>query len=143
MRRLGANAVAVQIPIGHGNDFEGIIDLLTMKAYYFSAEELGAKVEERTIPDDLLEDAQLWQHDLLEKAAELDDALTEKFLMEEEITPDEIRMALRKGTLEQKVYPTFCGSALKYIGVQRLIDGVIDYLPNPDRGPADPGDRPA
>lgn len=133
--RLGANAVAVQIPIGHGNEFEGIIDLLTMKAYYFSAEELGAKVEERDIPDHLKKDAEAWHHELLEKAAELDDVLTEKFLMEEPITPDEIKAALRKGTIDQRVYPTLCGSALKYIGVQRLIDAVIDYLPNPTEVP--------
>jgi len=133
--RLGANAVAVQIPIGFGNDFEGIVDLLSMKAYYFSAEELGAKVEERDIPDNLKEEAQKWRHDLVEKAAELDDALTEKYLMEEELTADEIRAALRKGTLDRKIHPTFCGSALKYIGVQRLLDGVIDYLPCPTEVP--------
>jgi len=133
--RLGANAVAVQIPIGHGDDFQGIIDLLTMKAYYFSAEELGAKVEEGDIPQELQEEAKRWHHDLVEKAAEVDDQLTEKFILDEPISPDEIRDAIRKGTLEQKVYPTFCGSALKYIGVQRLIDGVIDYLPNPTEVP--------
>ena len=133
--RLGANAVAIQIPIGHGNDFQGIIDLLTMKAYYFSAEELGAKVEERDIPDDLKEEAEKWHRTLVEKAAELDDSLTEKFILDEPLTPDEIRAALRKGTIEQKVYPTLCGSALKYIGVQRMIDAVIDYLPNPTEVP--------
>ncbi len=133
--RLGANAVAVQIPIGSGNEFQGIIDLLTMRAYYFSAEELGAKVEERPIPDDLQDEAELWRHSLVEKAAELDDQLTEKFILEQPITPDEIRAALRKGTIERKVYPTFCGSALKYIGVQRLLDAIIDYLPNPTEVP--------
>ncbi|MBI1335483.1 MAG: elongation factor G [Phycisphaera sp.] len=133
--RLGANAVAVQIPIGSGNEFEGIIDLVGMRAYYFSAEELGAKVEERDIPENYKEEAAKWRHDLVEKAAELDDALTEKFIMEEEITPDEIRAALRKGCIAQTVFPTFCGSALKYIGVQRLLDGVIDYLPNPTQVP--------
>ncbi len=133
--RLGANAVAIQIPIGAGNDFEGIIDLLSMKAFYFSAEELGAKVEERDIPEALREEAARWRHDLVEKAAECDEALTEKFIMEEEISADEIKAALRKGTLARKVYPTLCGSALKYIGVQRLIDAVVDYLPNPTEVP--------
>ncbi|MEE9212889.1 MAG: elongation factor G [Phycisphaeraceae bacterium] len=133
--RLGANPVAVQIPIGASQTFDGIIDLLTMKAYYFSAEELGAKVEERDIPDHLRDDAQLWRHDLIEKAAELNDELTEKFIMEQQITPDEIRAALRRGTLKHKVCPVFCGSALKYIGVQRLLDGIIDYLPNPTEVP--------
>ncbi len=144
-QRLGANPVAVQIPIGFGNEFEGIIDLLTMKAYYFSAEELGAKVEEREIPDHLRAEADKWRHDLVEKAAELDDALTEKFIMEQPISPEEIRLALRKGTLTLKCNPTFVGSALKYIGVQRLLDGVVDYLPNPTEVPdiqgTDPKDK--
>lgn len=134
--RLGANAVAVQIPIGAADTFEGVIDLLTMKAYYFSSEELGAKVEEREIPDDLREEAEVWHHQLVEQAAELDDALTEKYLEDESsITADEIRAAMRKGTIARKVHPVFCGSALKYIGVQRLLDGVIDYLPNPTEVP--------
>ncbi|MCC7407560.1 MAG: elongation factor G, partial [Phycisphaeraceae bacterium] len=133
--RLGANAVAVQLPIGQAGTFEGIIDLVRMKAYYFIAEELGAKVEEREIPADMLETARKWRHDLVEKAAELDDHLTEKFIMEQEISPEEIRAAIRKGTISQAVFPTFCGSALKYIGVQRLLDGVIDYLPNPTEVP--------
>lgn len=134
--RLGANPVAVQIPIGASDDLEGVIDLLTMKAYYFSAEDMGAKVEEREIPENLVETAQKWRHDLFEKAAEQDDALTEKYLMEEEITEDEIRLALRKGTIARTICPTFCGSALKNIGVQRLLDGVIDYLPCPTEVPA-------
>ena len=133
--RLGANAVAVQVPIGSGNEFEGIVDLLTMRAYHFSAEELGAKVEERDIPENMKDEVERWRHALIEKAAELDEALTEKFIMEETITPDEIRAALRKGTIARHVQPVFCGSALKYIGVQRLIDGVIDYLPNPTQVP--------
>ena len=89
--RLGAPAVAVQIPIGSGNEFEGVIDLLTMKAYYFSKEELGAKVEEKDIPAAYQEMATLWHHDLVERAAELDDELTEKFLNDDDLTPDEIR----------------------------------------------------
>ncbi len=133
--RLGANPVAVQIPIGAADTFTGIVDLLTMKAYYFSAEELGARIEEGDIPDSMLSEAEMWRHDLIEKAAELDDALTEKFVMEQPIEPDEIRRALRKGTLTREVCPVFCGSALRYIGIQRLLDGVIDYLPNPTEVP--------
>ncbi|MDX1683117.1 MAG: elongation factor G, partial [Phycisphaeraceae bacterium] len=140
--RLGANAVAVQIPIGASDDFEGIVDLLEMKAYYFKAETQGADVEEKEIPEDLLEEAKKWRHDLVEQAAELDDELTEKYLMEEELTVEEIRGALRKGTLNREVVPTFCGSALKYIGVQRLLDGVIDYLPNPTQVPEIQGTNP-
>ncbi len=133
--RLGANAIAVQIPIGSGNEFEGIIDLIGMKAYYFSAEELGAKVEERPIPDNLKEEADKWRHEMIEKAAELDETLTEKFILDEPIADEEIRLALRKGTLALTACPVLCGSALKYIGVQRLIDAVIDYLPNPTEVP--------
>ncbi|MCC7193588.1 MAG: elongation factor G [Phycisphaeraceae bacterium] len=129
--RLGANAVAVQLPIGSGNTFEGVIDLLTLKAYYFVAENLGKKVEEREIPAELLDQAKEWRHKLAEKAAECDDKLADKYLAEEEITADEIRAALRKGTIAQTIFPVFCGAALQNIGVQKLLDGVIDYLPNP------------
>ncbi len=143
--RLGANTVAVQMPIGAGNDLEGIIDLVKMRAFYFSAQEFGAQVEERDIPAHLAARADELRQTLVERAAELDDALTEKFIMEEPISPDEIKAALRKGTLTMKVVPVFCGSALKYIGVQRLLDGVVDYLPNPTQVPpiqgTDPRDR--
>ena len=140
--RLGANAIAVQLPIGHGSTFEGIVDLIRMKAFYFKQEELGAIVEEREIPDNMREQVAIWRHKLVEKAAELDDDLTEKFIMEEEISEAEIREALRKGTLTKQVHPTFCGAALKNIGVQRLLDGVIDYLPNPTQVPAIKGVNP-
>ncbi len=143
-QRLGANPVAVQLPIGAADTFEGIIDLLTMKAYYFAAEELGSRVEEREIPDSLKDEALMWHHELVEKAAELDDHLTEKYLTDEStITADEIRAALRSGTLNHKVVPVFTGSALKYIGVQRLLDGVIDYLPCPTEVPPVEGTDPA
>ncbi len=134
--RLGANPVAVQLPIGAGDELKGLIDLLAMKAYYFSAEELGATVEERDIPENMIAEAKKWRRNLVERAAELDEVLTEKFIMEQDITADEIRAALRKGTIERNICPVFCGSALKYIGVQRLIDGVIDYLPDPTQVPA-------
>ncbi|QNN21625.1 elongation factor G [Planctomycetales bacterium ZRK34] len=141
--RLGANAIAVQIPIGHGHDLQGIIDLLEMKAFYFEAAEMGSKVEEREIPDDLKETAELWHHQMVEKAAELDDSLTEKYIEDEHsITADEIRAALRKGTLTLDCFPVFCGSALKYIGVQRLLDGVIDFLPSPIEVPEVQGTDP-
>jgi len=133
--RLGANAIAVQLPIGHGNDLDGIIDLVKMKAFYFIAEDLGAKIEEREIPESLRAEAEAWRHTMIEKAAELDDALTEKFIMEEPITEQEIKTALRKGTIARKCHPVFCGAALKNIGVQRLLDGVVEYLPNPTEVP--------
>ena len=130
--RLGAPAIPVQLPIGSGNDFQGVIDLLRRRAYYFSAEEMGAKVEERDIPADMVDLVEEWRHKMVETAADFDDNLMEKYLTDEStITVDEIRAALRKGTIERKVHPVFTGSALKYIGVQRLLDGVVDYLPNP------------
>ncbi|RMH13194.1 MAG: elongation factor G [Planctomycetota bacterium] len=132
IKRLGAKPIAVQYPIGHGNDFQGIIDLLTMKAYFFDQTDLGATVIEKPIPDDLVDKAAEWRHMLIENAVELDDTLMERYLEDESsITDDEIRAALRKGTIARVCNPIFCGSALKNIGVQRLLDGVIDYLPNP------------
>lgn len=141
-QRLGANAIAVQIPVGAGDDFRGVIDLITMKAYYFSAEDMGVTITEEDIPAELQEEAEKWRRMMIEKTADLDEALTEKFIMEEEITADEIRAALRKGTLAIECYPIFCGSALQYIGVQRLIDGVVDYLPSPNEVPEVQGTHP-
>ena len=129
--RLGANPIAVQYPIGQADTFEGIIDLITMKAYYFDSSELGAKVEERDIPDELKETAELWRHEMIEKAADYCDDLMEKVLGDEEPTPEEIKRGIRNGVLARECNAVFCGSALKYIGVQRLINGVIDYLPAP------------
>ena len=135
-KRLGANAIAVQIPIGAGNELEGIIDLLGMRAYYFDANEQGAVVTEKDIPDDLMAEAERWRHELVDAASSLDDDLTEKYLEDENsVTVEDIRSALRKGTLDLTCNPVFCGSALKNIGVQRLLDGVIDYLPNPTEVP--------
>ena len=141
--RLGANPIAVQIPIGAADELEGIIDLLEMRAYYFDAGELGAKVEERDIPENMLEEAQEWRHTLVEKASEIDEDLMEKYIEDESsITEDEIRAALRKGTIEMLCNPVFCGSALKNVGVQRVLNGVIDYLPNPSEAPAVHGTDP-
>jgi elongation factor G len=140
--RLGANPIAVQIPIGARHDFEGIIDLLEMKAYYFDAGD-WARMVEKEIPDDMKEMAELWRHDLVEKAVELDDAPDGEVPRGRELDhPDEIRAALRKGTIARKCNPVFCGSALKNIGVQRLLDGVIDYLPNPTETPRGQGTDP-
>ncbi len=142
--RLGANPIAVQLPIGAGNELEGIVDLLEMTAYYFDASELGARIEQRPIPDDMTETAQRWHHTLVEKAAELDDNLTEQYVEDESsITPDQIRAALRRGTIELRCVPVFCGAALRNIGIQRLLNGVIDYLPNPTEVPEVEGTDPA
>ena len=130
--RLGANPIAVQLPIGSADEFEGIIDLLEMKAYYFDASELGARIEQRAIPEPLLDKAQMWRHELVEQAADVDDTLLEQFLEDEEsITTAQIKAALQRGTIELRCTPVFCGAALRNIGIQRLLNGVIDYLPDP------------
>ncbi|MEM1072013.1 MAG: elongation factor G [Planctomycetota bacterium] len=142
-KRLGANPIAVQIPIGHGNELAGIIDLLGMKAYYFDVESMGAKVTEKDIPEDQLERAKKWRHDLIEGAVALDDDLMERYLEDEDsITVEEIKKAIRKGTIALECNPVFCGSALKNVGVQRLIDGVIDFLPSPNEVPDVQGENP-
>jgi len=134
--RLGANAIAVQLPIGAGDTFEGIIDLIEMKAYYFDSSEMGAVVEQRNIPEDMQEMAEIWRHDIIERIAELDDELTELYIEDESaITATQLKAALRRATIELRAFPTYCGSALKNIGVQRVLNGVIEYLPNPAEVP--------
>jgi elongation factor G len=134
--RLGANPIAVQLPIGRGNDLQGIIDLVEMQAYYFDASELGAIIEQRPIPDAMAATAERWHHELVEKAADLCDALTDQYLTDEHsISGEQIRQALRRATLELRCTPVFCGAALRNIGVQRVLNGVIDYLPDPTEVP--------
>jgi elongation factor G len=141
--RLGAHPIAVQLPIGSGNELEGIVDLLEMKAYYFDQSELGARIEQRPIPDAMQEEAQRWHHELVEMAADLDESLTEQYIEDEStITADQIRAALRRGTIDLRCTPVFCGAALRNIGVQRLLNGVIDYLPNPTEVPVVEGTDP-
>ncbi len=131
-KRLGANAIAVQIPWGQGDTLKGIIDLLEMKAYHFEPDSSGAIVTEMEIPAEEMERVKAWRHDLVEGAVSLDDDLMAEYLEDENsVSIEGIKKALRKGTIARECYPVFCGSALKNIGVQRLLDGVIDYLPNP------------
>src|SRR5437667_1592577 len=133
--RLGAPAVAVQIPIGQSGTFQGMMDLIRGIAIYYNLKDekdKGKTQVEKPIPPEEKKRFDKWRHDLLEKVAEIDDSLTEKYLTDPNtISEDEIRKALRKGTCDFKLHPVFCGSALKYVGVQRLLDGVIDYLPSP------------
>ncbi|MFN0132747.1 MAG: elongation factor G [Phycisphaerales bacterium] len=142
-QRLGANGIAVQYPIGKGHELQGIIDLVTMRAFYFDADEKGAVVTEKDIPPEWSDTANEWHHKLVEGAAEMDDNLTEKFLTDEKsITPEEIRGAIRKGTISRKCYPVMCGAALRNIGVQNLLDAVIEYLPSPGEVTAVQGTNP-
>ncbi len=140
--RLGANPIAMQIPIGSGHELEGIVDLVLMKAYYYDEGELGAKVEEREIPESVADLAAIHRQEMLEQAGYYDDHLMEKVLEGQEPTADEIRTAIRKGCIDRDCNPVFTGSALKNIGVQRLIDGVIDFLPSPLEAPDVQGSNP-
>ncbi len=145
-KRLGANPIAMQLPWGEGDELQGIIDLLGMKAYHFDPDSQGAVVTEMEIPEDLQEKAMEWRHQLIEDAAALDDDLMEQYLEDEDsVTVEQIKKAIRKGTISRACNPVFCGSALKNIGVQRLIDAVIEFLPNPEEVPevqgTDPRDK--
>ncbi|MFM7381780.1 MAG: elongation factor G, partial [Microcystaceae cyanobacterium] len=128
--RLRANAVPIQIPIGSESDFKGIVDLVTMKAYRYT-NDLGTDIEETDIPADMQGQAEEYRTLMVEAVAEADDALMEKYLEREELTNDEIKTGLRKGTIDGSIVPVLCGSAFKNKGVQLMLDAVIDYLPSP------------
>ncbi|WP_077304091.1 elongation factor G [Terribacillus halophilus] len=133
--RLGANAHPVQLPIGAEDDFEGIIDLITMEAFYY-LDDLGQRSEARAIPEDMKELAEEYRTNLIEAVAEQDESLMERYLEGEEFSNEELKQAVRNATLSVEFYPVFCGSAFKNKGVQLLIDGVVDYLPAPTDVPA-------
>ena len=129
--RLRANAVPVQMPIGAENQFVGIIDLITMKAEVYDRDVLGTEFDIVDIPEDMLEEAQVWHDKLVESVAECDEELMMKYLEGEEITIDEIKTTIRKETLKGEMFPMFCGSAYKNKGVQMMLDGIVDYMPSP------------
>jgi len=142
--RLNKKAVAVQLPIGAEENIRGVIDLLTRKAYEFKGDN-GEQINEIEIPADLKDKVEEFRGDLVERAVECDDAVTEKYLNGEEISVEELKKAIRKGTITSQLFPVFCGTALKNIGVQLVLDGVIEYLPSPLELPAlegmDPDDE--
>jgi elongation factor G len=140
--RLGANAVAMQIPIGLEEHFSGVVDLITMKAFVWKNEEKGAKYDILDIPADLVDAAKAAREKLVEAVSAIDDDLMAKYLEGEEVSEKEIRVALRKGTLEMKIVPVFTGSAFKNKGVQTLLDAVVDFLPSPLDIPAIEGTNP-
>ncbi len=128
--RLTPNAVPIQLNIGLEDKFEGVIDLIRRKAIRFEGEH-GEKLVESEIPENLKAEAEKLRHDMMVKAAEQDDSLTEKYLAGEELTEEEIRLGLRKGCISYSLVPVLCGSALKNKGVQLLLDAVLDFLPSP------------
>ncbi|MBT2689917.1 elongation factor G [Bacillus sp. ISL-47] len=139
--RLQANAAAIQLPIGAEDQFEGIIDLIEMKATFYG-NDLGTDMEDREIPEEYMEQAEEYREKLIEAVAELDEELMEKYLGGEEITNEELKAAIRQGTVNVEFYPVICGSAFKNKGVQKMLDAVIDYLPSPLDVPAIKGTLP-
>jgi len=129
-QRLNPNAMPVQLNIGLESSFEGVINLLEMKAFVFSGEK-GEIINEIKIPENLLKEAENYRYQLIEKIVENDEKLMSQYLEGREISIEELRKALRKATIENKIVPVFCGSALKNKGVQFVLDGVVDYLPSP------------
>jgi len=129
--RLGSIPLPIVLPIGAGDIFTGIIDLITMRAILYNESSLGAHFEVGDIPADMVEEAEKWRHHLIEETASYDERLLEKYLEEKDITEDELKSAIRKGCLDSTFVPTLCGSAFKNKGVQRLLDAVNDFLPSP------------
>ena len=129
--RLGANPVPIQLPIGREDNFTGIIDLLKMKAEFYGDDDLGKEISEQAIPDEYLDDARKWRDVMVEAICETDDTLAEKFLLEEKISIEELKAALRKATLSTAIIPVTCGSSYKNKGVQMLLDAIVDYMPSP------------
>ncbi|MCD6365282.1 MAG: GTP-binding protein, partial [Planctomycetes bacterium] len=129
--RLAAKPIVLQLPMGAGESFAGQIDLVERKAYFYEQAEVASNMRVEEIPEQYSSAAESARHDLLEKAAEFDDALMEKYLHDMEITADDIRAAVRKGTIAGELHPVLCGSALKHMGVRLLLDAVVAYLPSP------------
>jgi len=143
-QKLGARPVPIQVPIGAEETFVGIVDLVTMKAYVWLEETLGAKYEERAIPEDLKEISEKYRHELLEACADFNEDVMHKYLEGKlaDITVDEIKKALRKGTISGGMVPVICGSSFKNKGVQPMLDAVVDFLPSPMDVPAIKGTVP-
>ncbi|HAU39257.1 MAG TPA: elongation factor G [Phycisphaerales bacterium] len=138
--RLHGNPLVVQLPIGEGDTFAGQVDLIRRKAYYYDPEEIATKLRIEEVPGTMRDEVELAWHEMIERAADLDDRLMEKYLADEaSVTEGDIFAAIRKGTLLGRVQPVLCGSALKHMGVRPLLDAVVDYLPSPLDVPAVPG----
>ncbi|MDP2671886.1 MAG: elongation factor G [Candidatus Daviesbacteria bacterium] len=129
--RLGANAIAYNLPIGKENDFKGVVDLLTEKAIIWEGDETGAKFHETEIPVDMVDQVKEAREKLVEEISGTDDVLMEKYLGGEEITVTELKEALRRAVIESKIVPVMAGSSLRNKGVQPMLDSVIEYLPSP------------
>ena len=133
--RLKANAVPIHLPIGHEEDFKGVIDLITMKALIWDKEDLGATYKITDISEDMMDEANIHRSELVENVAGEDMHLMEKFLEGEEITPEDLKGAIRRATLNGTMFPVLCGASVKNKGVQPLLDAIVDYLPAPNEVP--------
>ena len=140
--KLKANAVPIEIPIGAEQEFEGVVDLVTMESVTYKTEDLGALPIKGEIPENLKEKAEEYRANLLEELSEIDDTIMMKYLEGEEVSEEEIKAAIRKGTIEKKIFPCLCGSAYKNKGVQALLDAIVDYMPSPLDIPAVQGTDP-
>ena len=121
----------MQVPIGAEEDFEGVVDLVKMKAVYWEKENMGVSFEEREIPDDLMDVCQEYREKLVEVAAESDEDLMNKYFEEGDLSQDEIKQGIRAQTLANEIIPVFCGTAFKNKGVQAMLDGIVDFMPSP------------
>ncbi len=129
--RLSGNPVCLQLPIGSGEEHQGQIDLITQKAYYYDPAEVATDIRTGEIPAELLDEASLARGEMIEKIAEFNDGLMEKYLADEPVSEADIISAIRTGTIAGKIHPVLCGSALKHMGVRPLLDAVVRYLPSP------------
>jgi elongation factor G len=140
--RLKADAVVLQLPIGHEENFKGVIDLITMKALIWHDDDLGAKYDVTDIPEDMLDEATIHRSELLEKVVGEDESLMEKYFEGEDITVDDLKSVIRKATLKGVLFPVLCGASVKNKGVQPLLDAIVDYLPAPNDVPPIEGNIP-
>jgi elongation factor G len=140
--RLGCTTAVVQLPIGSESNYKGVVDLLKMKAVVWSGEELGADFDEIDIPENMVEQAELYRSELIDTLSTFDENILEKFVAEEPITAEDLRRALRHGTIENLCVPILNGTAFKNKGVQPLLDAVIDYMPSPVDLPPVVGETP-
>ena len=131
-KRLGANAVPIQLAIGAEDEFKGVIDLVKMKAIYWNGDDMGTTFTEEDIPEELAGLADEWREKMIESAAEANEELMDKYLEEGELSEEDIKTGLRIRTLANEIVPCLCGSAFKNKGVQTMLDAVVDFLPAPN-----------
>lgn len=140
--KLVANPILIDVPIGAADSFAGVVDLIKMKAIYYDMEKLGSTFEEREIPAEMMEAIKKYRHDMVELAAEFDEELMSRYVHDEPLSEEMLQRAIRKGTLQNKLNPVYVGAALRNIGIQRLLDGVVAYLPSPLDKPIIEGHKP-